>query len=153
MERVGSTISFVAALLFGAAFLPGLYLSLRASADPEGLVDGLLRVGWLTPLFWIVGLWIAGRFSFERLLARLALQVPIALLVGAALTFFFGFLNDRKVIVSQAHPPTEAARLRFSRGEPAYVEGELGPLVHLARLGRKLPPAPIPPPPKTWKEE
>lgn len=145
MRTLGHTIASLGLLGTAGLLAPAVYLAFRAGGDPEGIVDGLLRLSWFMPIVWMVGMWLESDRQLSRARGLAAMEAPILGLLAGAAIFGLGVLNDGRVIVTEARPPSRAEQLRAQKGEAVRIEGDLGPLTSVGRWSEThLPKHPLP---------
>ncbi len=144
MVFVGNLISIIG--IAGTALLvPMVFLLARGGGDPEGIVDGLLRLSWFMPLVWISGVALEVKGRAGRLRGMLQLHAPLVISLSLCAFFFFGWSNDGREIVLEPRPDSRMDALRRSRGEPAHVQGRIPVLGGLGKWAHEtLPPHPFP---------
>jgi hypothetical protein len=110
----------------GLGLAPALYLRYRALADPQGVVDGLLRLTWFSPIVFLLALTALAGGRISRARGLIPIYLPLTLVLSAVGVLAFGWTNDGSIVV--AHPPrelTRAEKIRLARGEPVYQEAQL----------------------------
>lgn len=144
MRHVGPALASVALLLSGGALAPAIYLHFRAAGDPEGIVDGTLRLTWVMPLLWLLGVWLWNERKFSRMRGMLVVQVPIVITLSLVMVLGMGWRADGTTIVSRAGELTRAEVRKKAQGKAIYEETDFGLIAPVAKWGhRHLPPHPF----------
>jgi hypothetical protein len=144
MTGVGTFLSMVG-IVGSAVLAPMIYLSFRGGGDPEGIIDGLIRLTWLMPLVWVVGTTLEARGRPGWFKGVMQLHLPLVITLAAVGMFFLGWSNDGRVIVSKPGATTRSQEVRRARGERVYVEasflifGPVGLWAHSALPAHPLP--------------
>jgi len=144
MRGVFGFLAALGLVVTAVGFAPALYLFFRASGDPAGIVDGLLRLTWLMPIVWLVSIWLQGGRKLRATRNLLAFHGPLLVILAACSGYYFGVANDSRTIVAHATPLTRAEQVALADGQHVYEEGDLGPLTGAALWAHAhLPPCPF----------
>ena len=128
-----------------AILVPMIYLLAIGTSDPEGVVDGVVRLCWFMPLVWIGGVALEAKGKIGSFKGVMQLHLPLVISLTLVCFFMFGWRNAGAEIVFDPRPDGRTEALRRSRGEAAFVQRRIplvGPLGHWAH--NALPPHPLP---------
>ncbi|MFW5878872.1 MAG: hypothetical protein ACOCVR_03550, partial [Myxococcota bacterium] len=144
MVGIGTTLSIIG--IAGTALLATMiFLAVAASGDPQGIVDGLIRLTWFAPAIWLLGIALEVKGAKGRFRGVFQLHTP--LLVGLILASIavLGWRNIGREIVLEPETDSPRQQLLRSRGQEAYSEGAIPVLGGLGSWAHeKLPPHPLP---------
>lgn len=135
MVGIGTTLSMIGITL-SAVLIPMIYLSINGTSDPDGIIDGLLRLTWFMPAVWLLGVGFESGWKSGKFKGIFRLHVPMLVFLCVISFVILGWSNRDREVVGEKLSETRYEKLRRKRSEEEVVQvtfpvlGRMGQWAH-----------------------